>query len=82
MALLLFKRTIWMGLLASGTLMLSFTIYVTYVYGGSFEFIPCSCAGIFRNISWELHLYINITLTIMTAIAAYLYKHSLARNTG
>ncbi len=81
-ALLLFKRTTWLGLLASGILLLTFTIYVAHVHFGDFAFIPCSCAGIFRNISWELHLYINITLTIMTAIAAYLYKHSLARNTG
>ncbi len=81
-ALLLFKKTKWIGLIASATLLLSFTIYVAYVYIGDFEFIPCSCAGIFRNISWVHHLYINITLTIMTAIAAYLYKYSLARNTG
>jgi putative oxidoreductase len=47
------------GLLLSSLLLLAFTIYVGLVYFNSFDRVPCSCGGVFKNMSWGSHLDFN-----------------------
>lgn len=71
-ALLLFVRTRFLGLVLSFLLMLAFTVYVGLILTSSFEFVPCSCAGIFNRLSWKAHLVVNGLFTIMALIAIVL----------
>lgn len=67
-ALLIFKRTRIMGLYASLFLMTLFTGYVYIMLHYAYD-LPCSCGGIIELLTWEQHLIVNLTITILTAIA-------------
>jgi len=54
-----------------------FTVYISLIIAGAFSYIPCSCSGIFRDMSWEGHLYINI---ILTALAYIGYRTERRKN--
>lgn len=53
------------GLLLSFFLLLIFTVYVSLVISHSFEWIPCSCGGVLKSMSWETHLVFNIGFTLL-----------------
>lgn len=68
-ACLLFPRLQRLGLYASLTLLTVFTGYIGLILLHVFRKVPCSCAGIFRNISWQEHLWINLSLLALTGLA-------------
>ena len=68
-ACLLFTRTLKIGLILSFGLLAIFTGYIGLILLHVFHRIPCSCAGIFRHISWQQHLWINVGLLALTALA-------------
>lgn len=70
--LLLFRQMKIYGLVLSFILMLSFTIYVALILASSFQFIPCSCAGIYNRMSWKTHLYVNGVYTVIALVALIL----------
>lgn len=72
-ALLLFPRTIRLGLWASFVLMGIFTVYVALILGFA-PSLPCSCGGIISELSWPQHLVLNIVLTALAAWAVYLSR--------
>lgn len=76
-ACLLFARTQQIGLILSFILLAIFTGYISLILLHVFPRIPCSCAGIFRHISWQQHLWINVLLLALTglALAPTLKKH-------
>ena len=59
------------GLLASFTLMLLFTVYIVIILNYS-SFVPCSCGGILEKLGWKEHLVFNIGFTVAAAIAILL----------
>ncbi|MCK7553748.1 hypothetical protein MKQ70_01515 [Chitinophaga sedimenti] len=70
--LLLFNRTRLLGLTGALVLMLAFTIYVGYVLGMTTE-RPCSCGGIFRNMTWKNHMYFNSLSTVLAAVGLLIH---------
>lgn len=71
------------GLWLSSGLLLVFTIYVGMVYFNSFDRVPCSCAGAFKNMSWGSHLVFNAALTLVAFTGVYLERkqsHHVKRN--
>ena len=70
-ALLIIKRTRVTGLYASLFLMTLFTGYVYIMLRYAYD-LPCSCGGIIELLTWEQHLIVNFTITILTAIAILL----------
>ncbi len=66
---LLFPRTQRIGLYASLFLLTIFTVYIAAILLHFFRKIPCSCAGIFRHITWQQHLWINLLLLVLTGLA-------------
>ena len=73
-ALLFFKKSRTAGLLASAGLMVSFTIYIGYM----FLFVPerpCSCGGILSAMSWSQHFVFNIFFSALAFTAYYLLSH-------
>jgi putative oxidoreductase len=57
---LLFEYTRLLGLYASLVLMVIFTLYTGIVLLHFFHYIPCSCGGVIRNLTWSQHLTLNL----------------------
>ena len=55
--ILLFKRTERTGFYASAILLTGFTGYIAAVLLNAFPYIPCSCAGVIKGMSWRLHFF-------------------------
>lgn len=62
------------GLLLAFVLLSMFTVYVGLVYFHSFHRIPCSCGGVFEDMSWGAHLIFNIAFTSITLAGLYLER--------
>jgi putative oxidoreductase len=73
--LLLFPKYRRIGFLSAFFLMLIFTGYVVYILYNYSKGIqrPCTCGGIFRKLSWENHLIVNI-LFVCTALIGFFYS--------
>lgn len=72
--LLFLPATRRIGLWASLVLMLGFTAYVGILLVSDFK-LPCTCGGIFRELGWRQHLWVNIGLTILAAVALLIQKN-------
>jgi len=70
--LLAFSNSRLMGMYAALALMLSFTVYISGILLFSTK-LPCSCGGIINNFTWQGHLVFNITITLLTLLAIYLF---------
>lgn len=69
---LLFSGTQRMGLYLSLTLLLLYTIYVAAILLRLLHRIPCSCGGIFRHMSWQQQLWLNLTFITLIVLALIL----------
>lgn len=66
---LLFERTRIIGLYASFILMGLFTIYTALVLSKVFAYVPCSCGGVIKNLTWPQHLFFNLFFVIISFLA-------------
>ncbi len=74
---LMFERTRMMGLIASLILMSLFTIYTGSVLLHFFAYVPCSCGGVIRKLSWPQHMVFNLFFVALSVIGIILQrKHS------
>ena len=67
-ALLLFQRSRYVGLLASLALMISFTVYIGYMLL-FIPHLPCSCGGVLQQLSWPNHILFNSSFIILIIAA-------------
>ena len=58
-----------MRLLTSLALLTLFTGYIAAILLHFFPRTPCSCGGIFRNLSWQQHFWVNLGLITLTTLA-------------
>jgi putative oxidoreductase len=72
-ALLIFDATRLAGLYASFALTVAFTFYTAVVLLHFFKYIPCSCGGIIKNLSWSQHLVFNLFFVLMALIGIFRY---------
>lgn len=72
-ALLIFPMTRMKGLIASGGLMVIFTIYLIYMKLTA-EHLPCHCGGLISLLSWRDHIYLNIIFIFIAGIGIYLSR--------
>jgi hypothetical protein len=71
-AALIFERTRLLGLYGSLMLMGLFTIYAILILSHVFPYVPCSCGGVIKRLTWRQHLVLNlfyVTLSIIGVIA-------------
>ncbi len=68
---LLIPSTRRVGFIASLILMVAFTLYNIYLLWFAPD-VPCGCGGIFKDMSWTAHLFVNIGLTILAGLGIYL----------
>jgi hypothetical protein len=69
---LLFERTRLLGFYGSLVLMGLFTIYAILILSHVFPYVPCSCGGVIKRLTWRQHLVLNlffVTLSVIGVIA-------------
>jgi hypothetical protein len=71
--LLIIPFTKKIGLLTSLFLMISFTVFLIYGVLSGIN-LPCHCGGVISYMSWEQHIWFNISFIILAIIALKLYK--------
>ncbi|HET6256945.1 MAG TPA: MauE/DoxX family redox-associated membrane protein [Puia sp.] len=69
---LLFEYTRLIGFYASLVLMIVFTIYTGIVLLHFFPYIPCSCGGVIRNLTWSQHLALNLFYVALSILGIVL----------
>jgi putative oxidoreductase len=57
---LYFEKTRRKGFYASAFLMTAFTLYIAAVLLHFFRWVPCTCGGVIKYLSWTRHLYFNL----------------------
>jgi hypothetical protein len=76
-AILMWPKTRLVGFYASAILMLAFSLYVGMGAVHIFKYVPCSCGGVFRHMSWPHHFWLNLFfLAISLAGIMVSRKHS------
>ena len=63
--LLFFPRSRLWGFYGAFALLLTFTLYITYMINYT-PHLPCSCGGVLKQLSWKQHLVFNIVFTLLT----------------
>ena len=56
------------GFAMAFVLMATYTVYIELIITSAFPYIPCSCAGIFKRMSWNAHLGVNALFMILAYI--------------
>lgn len=72
--LLMFDKTRFTGLFVSLLLMVGFTLYTAFVLLNFFNYVPCSCGGIIRSLSWGQHLVLNLSFTVLCILGIWKYR--------
>jgi len=57
---LIFERTRLLGFYASTAMMGLFTIYTITILLHFFAYVPCSCGGVIKHLTWPQHLVLNL----------------------
>lgn len=79
--LLLFEYTRLLGLYASLILMIIFTIYTGIVLLHFFPYIPCSCGGVIRHLTWGQHLTLNLFYIVISVLGIILKHRTSLKST-
>ncbi len=77
--LLVFRKTRYLGLWLSFTLMVLFSFYIYIILNYS-AFIPCSCGGILEKMTWNQHLLFNVSFVILACIAIVLFPNGINKS--
>ncbi len=78
-ATLIFKVSRMAGLIASAILMGMFTLYTALVLSNVFQYVPCSCGGVIKHLTWTQHLAFNIFFLTISVIGIYLEKENRSK---
>jgi len=76
---LIFERTRLTGLYGSLVLMGLFSSYTLIVLLHGFSYIPCTCGGIIKRLTWRQHLVLNL-LFVGLAIAGIVFQRRKAKH--
>jgi hypothetical protein len=71
---LIFEKTRVFALYASLFLMMAFTIYTVAILLHTFKYIPCSCGGVIRKLTWPQHLVFNLFFVGISLLGIILKK--------
>jgi hypothetical protein len=80
---LIFERTRMAGFYASLVLMSLFTIYTGSVLLHFFQYIPCSCGGVIKKLSWPQHMVFNLFFVAISIAGIIIqYRKSTHRHSS
>ena len=71
---LIFEKTRVAALYVSLFLMLAFTVYTVAILLHAFKYIPCSCGGVIRKLTWPQHLFFNLFFVGISLVGIMLKK--------
>ncbi|OQP55921.1 hypothetical protein A4H97_20245 [Niastella yeongjuensis] len=71
---LMFEKTRVSALYASFVLMTAFTIYTVAILLHAFDYVPCSCGGVIRKLTWPQHLFFNLFFVVISLLGIWLKK--------
>jgi hypothetical protein len=71
---LAFERTRLIGFYASLVLLMIFTIYTAAVLLHTFAYIPCSCGGMMRKLTWPQHLVFTFFFAVLSVLGIVLIR--------
>ncbi|MFX1704997.1 DoxX family protein [Chitinophaga sp. CC14] len=72
-SVLLFKEKFWrLGIYLSTALMTAFTLYIGIVLLHFFRYVPCSCGGVIKQLSWQQHLIFNLFFVLLGIVGIIL----------
>ena len=71
---LLFEYTRLLGLYASLLLMGLFTIYTVIILLHFFSYVPCSCGGVIKRLTWGQHLVFNLFFVALSVYGITLQR--------
>lgn len=74
-SLLFIPRTRTQGLYGSFSLMVVFTIYLSYMLAATPD-LPCTCGGVLSQMTWNQHLVFNIFFTLIALFGIIINKRS------
>jgi putative oxidoreductase len=69
-----FEYSRLLGFYASLVMMIIFTIYSILVLTHFFPYIPCSCGGVIRKLSWPQHLVLNLFYVALSVLGLILQR--------
>ena len=72
--LLIFERTRLLGLIGSLVLMGLFTLYTGIILMHFFPYVPCSCGGIIKRLSWQQHLVLNLFFVAISVVGVFFQR--------
>jgi putative oxidoreductase len=71
---LLFEYTRLLGLYASLVLMGLFTVYTVIILLHFFSYVPCSCGGVIKRLTWGQHLVFNLFFVALSVYGITLQR--------
>jgi hypothetical protein len=77
---LIFERTRLVGFIASLSLMTLFTIYTAAILLHFFAYVPCSCGGVIRKLTWPQHLVFNLFFVALSVLGIILQRRSSSKS--
>lgn len=66
------------GLLSSLVLMISFTLYLIFMFFYAAQ-LPCNCGGVISRMTWGQHIWFNIVF-ILLAVIGYKFNKDVRTN--
>src|ERR1700722_15278031 len=73
-AALIFEYTRLLAFYASLILMTLFTIYAPLILTHFFPYVPCSCGGVIRKLTWPQHLALNLIYVALSVLGLVLQR--------
>jgi putative oxidoreductase len=77
---LIFERTRMVGFISSFVLMTLFTIYTGAILLHFFDYVPCSCGGVIRKLTWPQHLVFNLFFVGLSVTGIVLQRRSYSKS--
>ena len=72
--LLIFERARLLGFIGSLVLMGLFTLYTAVILMHFFPYVPCSCGGIIKRLTWRQHLGFNLFFVAISVVGVVLQR--------
>jgi hypothetical protein len=71
---LVFERTRLLGFYGSLVVMGLFTIYTGIVLAHFFPYVPCSCGGVIKRLTWTQHLILNLSFVALSIVGILIQR--------
>jgi putative oxidoreductase len=75
---LMIEKTRLTAFYASLVLMTLFTIYTATILFHFFSYVPCSCGGVIKKLTWKQHLFFNLFFVALSVCGIILQRRKFS----